>query len=321
MAVSLIELFRTLTSFSPPRIELRGAPWEQFSEWAVGQGLAPLAAYNLEYRLGAAGVPDWVRDRLLSLYQGSANDNVMKLVNLKRAIDELEGRKIVLVGAASFAESLYPHVAFRPVIDVRLAVPPGDVEPLATWLRRAEFKPLEVKDPAGATRVLSDTRTSIFVHGALLPEADEHRGLLERSLPVRAFGPSARRLDLEDALLVQVALMARAGFEVPMLEFLDLRELVLGSPAMGGPYARAFDLGAVAERAKRWKLERALYCALSIVERLWPETSLAVQKLRPEPGFVTREALERLVIRPLAEVGRMEGFRGEESLRSLLAGD
>lgn len=321
MAVSMIELFRTLTSFSPPRVDLRGAPWEAFCQWAEGQGLAPLAAYNLEYRLAASGAPEWVRHRLLTLYQGSANDNVMKLVNLKRSIDELEGRKIVLVGAPSFAESLYPHVAFRPVIDVRLAVPPQDVEPLATWLRRAEFKPTDEKDPGGATKVLTDTRTTVLIHGALLADPREHLGLLERSLPVRAFGPSARRLDLEDAILVQVALMARAGFEVPMLEFLDLRELLLGAPSMGGVYARPLDATALADRAARWKLERALYCASSIVERLWPETSLAVQKVRPEPGFVTREALERLVIRPLAEVGRLEGFRGEEALRSLLAGD
>jgi hypothetical protein len=52
-------------------------------------------------RLGAAQIPEWVRHRLLSLYQGSANDNVMKLVNLKRAIDDLEGRRIVLVGGAA----------------------------------------------------------------------------------------------------------------------------------------------------------------------------------------------------------------------------
>jgi Uncharacterised nucleotidyltransferase len=176
MAVSMLELFRTLTSFSPARADLRAAPWEPFCEWAIGQGLAPLAAYNLEYRLGAAGSPDWVRDRLLSLYQGSANDNVMKLVNLKRSIDDLEGRKIVLLGAASFAESLYPHVAFRPVNEVRLAVPPGDVEPLTAWLRRSEFKPVEDRDAGGATRVLSDTRTIILIHGALVPETAEHDG-------------------------------------------------------------------------------------------------------------------------------------------------
>ena len=40
MAVSMLQLFRTLTSFSPPRTELKDAPWETFVPWAIGQGLA-----------------------------------------------------------------------------------------------------------------------------------------------------------------------------------------------------------------------------------------------------------------------------------------
>lgn len=322
MAVSMLELFRTLTSFSPPRTNLADAPWEPFLPWAIGQGLASLAAYNLEYRLGSAGSPDWVRHRLLSLYQGMANDNVMKLVNLKRAIDDLEGRKIVLVGAASFAESLYPHVAFRPVIDVRLLVPSADVDPLATWLRRSEFKVEPgLTDRAGAAKVLTDTRTQIFLHGGLFPEAGQNEAVLSRTTPMKAFGPSARRLCLEDALLVQVLLMARQGFEVPMLEFIDLRELCQSAPAMGGDYSRPIDVQAVRSRAASWKLNRALWSALEVVKKLWPETQAFVEKLQPELSFPVRELLTRVVVNPLAEVGRAEGIKGEEALRSLLAGD
>ena len=131
MAPSLLDTFRVLASFSPGRTSLRGAPWEEYVDWAIGQGLAPLAAYNLEYRLGGGNAPEWVRDRLLSIYQGSVNDNVMKLVNFKRAVDELEGRRIVLLGGASYAESLYPHVAFRPVLDLDLLLPASDLDGLA----------------------------------------------------------------------------------------------------------------------------------------------------------------------------------------------
>lgn len=322
MAVSLLELFRTLTSFSPTRADLRDAPWEPFCDWAIGQGLAPLAAYNLEYRLGPVGAPEWVRHRLLSLYQGSANDNVMKLVNLKRSIDALEGRKIVLVGGASFAESLYPHVAFRPVIDVRLAVSTAELEPLTAWLRRAEFKVLpDAVDPAGASKVLSDTRTTLYLHGALGPDATEHAAVLSRAVPFRAFGPSAYRLELEDAFLVQLAMVARSGFDVSMLELLDLRELLLAAPSTGGVYSRPMDRARVASQTKAWKLERALWSALGIVERLWPETSQAAESLRPSVSFPVREILERVVVAPLADVGRRTGFKGEEALRSLLAGD
>src|SRR5262245_3338566 len=115
--LTLLDLFRALASFTPKRPSLSRAPWGEYVEWAVGQGLAPLAAYNLEYRFAGSGAPEWARDRLLGIYQGLLNDNVMKLVNFKRSVDALEGRRVVMLGAASFAEHLYPHVAFRPVAE------------------------------------------------------------------------------------------------------------------------------------------------------------------------------------------------------------
>lgn len=320
MATSMLELFRVLSSFSPKRVDLKAAPWQPFVEWAIGQGLAPLAAYNLEYRLGVCGAPQWAKDRLLSIYQGSANDNVMKLVNFKRAVDELQGRRIVLLGAASFAESLYPHIAWRPVIDLRVFVPRKDVDPMVAWLRRAEFVPDSKAEAPTGDRVLSDTRTTLIVHGSLLKDPAHDEALLERSTPMKVYGPSMRRLDLEDALLVQVALMARAGFDVPVLEFIDLRELVLGAPSTGGEYSREPKADVVLERAKLFGLERALFACLGVVEKWFPETEAAVARLRPSLAFPIRELLERGLVNPLSEVGRMEGFRGEDTLRQLLAG-
>lgn len=320
MATSMLDLFRVLSAFSPARVELKDAPWEAYVDWAIGQGLAPLAAYNLEYRLGLCGAPQWAKDRLLSIYQGTANDNVMKLVNFKRSVDDLEGRRIALLGAASFAESLYPHVAFRPVIDLRLMVPPKDVDPLVAWLRRAEFKPEPGAPAPSGERVLSDTRTTIFIHGAVLNDPAHDAELLGRALKLKVYGPSMLRLDLEDALLVQVHLMARAGFDVPMLEFIDLRELVQGAPAMGGDYSREPKAEVVLERAARYGVERSLWASLGVVARLFPETEQAVARLRPPLSFPVRELLERLVVAPLAQVGRTTGFRGEDSLRQLLAG-
>src|SRR4051812_43134010 len=93
MPTSLQEAFRVLASFEPARVSLREASWEEYVPWAIAQGLAPLAAYNLEYRLAGAGAPQWTRDQLLSIYQGSVNDNVMKLVHFKRTVDALQGRR------------------------------------------------------------------------------------------------------------------------------------------------------------------------------------------------------------------------------------
>lgn len=321
MSVSMLELFRALSSFEPPRLDLRDAPWERFADWSIAQGLAPLAAYNLEYKLATSRAPEWVRDRLLSIYQGTANDNVMKLVNFKRAIDELEGRRVALLGAATYAEALYPHVAFRPVIDLRLLVPKADLEPFANYLRKSQFRPDDASaDPLKADKVLSDTRTLVFLHGGVVGDVAEDDGLLTRAAPLKVYGPSVRRLELEDALLVHALLLARAGFEAPLIELVDLRELVLGAPSVGGPYSRAPDADTVLRRAAAWKAERGLYAALALVERLFPETAQAVARLKPSLSLPVRELLERLVVAPKADLDRTHAFRGEEALRALLAG-
>lgn len=316
MPASLLQVFQTLASFDPQKGSLADAPWEDYADWAIGQGLAPLAAYNLEYRLGAkTGAPEWVRDRLLAIYQGSVNDNVMKLVNFKRAVDELEGRRVIMLGGGSFAESLYPHVAFRPVIDIRLLVPRADLDPFVGYLRRAEFKPAE--PTPSPVRELSDGRTTIFVHGELL---EDDAPLFTRATPMKVYGPSLFRLDLEDAILTHVLLMSRAGFDVPLIEFVDLRELIQGAPSMGGVYSRPVIADALRARAAQWKMERALWAALRIVEKLFPETAKAAQALQPSLMMPTRELLERLVVGPVSTVGRTQQFRGEDALRTLLAG-
>jgi putative nucleotidyltransferase-like protein len=319
MAPSLLDTFRVLASFSPSRTSLRGAPWEEYVDWAIAQGLAPLAAYNLEYRLGGGGAPEWARDRLLSIYQGSLNDNVMKLVNFKRAVDELEGRRIVLLGAASYAESLYPHVAFRPVLDLDLLLPASDLDGFAGFLGQSEFKPV-ASHPR--LRVLSDGRTQITLHGSLLGPGfeGEDRALLDRALPVRAFGPSFFRLTAEDALLGSILDQAHAGYSVPTITFVDLRELLLGAPSMQGAYSRALDLAVLRSRAERWRIQRAVHASTRIVAALFPETVSVVESLTQDLRPTSRALLDGLVVRPLAELGRMRETRGAERLRRLLTG-
>jgi hypothetical protein len=315
MATPLVETFRALASFDPPRVNLKDAPWEEYVDWAISQGLAPLAAYNLEYRMAGAGAPEWARDRLLSVHQASLNDNVMKLVNFKRAIDDLEGRKILLLGAAAFSEVLYPHVAFRPVGEIRLLVPPADVDGLTGFLRHADFKPVESKP---GLKVLSDTRTELQLYGEIL--GSEDASVVSRSGAAKAFGPSARRPDLEDALLVHAVLAARAGFDVPALEWIDLRELALGAPAMGGAWSHPVDAAELKRRVHAARAERAVYCALSVVAKLFPEAQDSVAKLLPDVSFPVRAVLDRAVVGPASELGRGRSFKGEDALRALLSG-
>jgi hypothetical protein len=259
---------------------------------------------------------------LLSIYQGSLNDNVMKLVNFKRSVDDLEGRKLLLLGGAAFADTLYPHVAFRPVLDIQMLLRRMDVDAFAGYLTQHEFRP-EPDEPAhGAMKVVSDGRTPIFLYADVLgPERrDEVQGIFERARPMRMYGSSVFRPDLEDMVLLVVLQHAREGYQVPWLSYVDLRELVMGAKSMGGLYSRSMEVALLLERAKAWRLERALYTSLSLVARLFPETAEAVKPALPPLRLATRELLDRLVVTPASEPGRMSQVRGSDRLRRLLTG-
>ena len=322
MAPSLLDTFRVLSSFEPPKGSLKGAPWEEYVDWAIGQGLAPLAAYNLEYRLAGADSPEWVRDRLLSIYSGSVNDNVMKLVHFKQIIDELEGRKLLVIGAAAFAEAVYPHVGFRPVLDIQMLVRRVDVEGFSGFLSQHQFKPIHDDSGSGAAKVVSDGRTAVFLFADVLgPERrEELQGLFDRAMPWKVYGPSIFRPELEDAVLLLVLEHARQGYQVPWLSFVDLRELVTGATSMGSVYSRPMNAAVLKERAKAWRLERALYTSLSIIERLFPETAGVVESARPPLRRATRELLNRLVVEPVSVPGGRGVLRGADRLRRLLTG-
>jgi hypothetical protein len=330
MTAPLLDLVRTLSSFAPAQVDLRRAPWEDFVDWSIANGLAPLAAYNLEYRLTSAGAPEWARDRLLSVYQGSVNDNVMKLVSFKRAVDDLEGRRLLLLGGASFAEVLYPHVAFRPLSEVRLQLPAADLEPFTGYLRQHRFKPLEgdlteaeaEMGAAGVVRALTDDHVILLLATSLLDSrrGAEEQALWDRALPVKVYGKSVFRPQLEDAILLCCLEHARAGYQVPLISFVDLRELLLGAPHLSSAYSHPPDLAQLKARASRWRIDRALYASLSIVARLYPETAERVGQALPELRGATRALLDRVVVEPLASLQGMRRVRGMERLRRLLSG-
>jgi len=322
MVTSLIDTFRTLASFSPPKRSLKDAPWEDYVDWAIAQGLGPLAAYNLEYRLGGADAPAWARDRLLSVYQGSVNDNVLKLVNFKRAVDDFEGKRALVLGGAAFAEALYPHVAFRPVIDLELLLRPEDVGPLSTHLSAVRFLPQKGELPPGAIRDLFDGNTHLYLYAELLGgrSREEESALFDRALPMRVYGPSFFRLELEDAILVTCLSHAREGYRIPLLSLVDLRELLRGAPDVSGPYSRPVDFALLRQRAKAWRIDRALYASTAIVARLFPDAQAAAEQAQPTLRPATKRLLDRWVVEPLSTVGRVTSVRGSDRLRRLLAG-
>ena len=316
--VSSDALLLHLTAFAPKPIAASAEAWQALTQLAPMHQLAPLVAYNLEYRLAGSGAPQVVRDVLLSHYQGALADNVFKFVNLKKALAECPDRQVLLLDAAAFADALYPHIAFRPTAELRLLVHPDDLTEVQRGFAEAGYAPSRERDGLGGDAVSTDDRTRIVLHTKLFGAADD--GLWSRALPSRAFGQNAHRPSLEDALLCAVLLQARAGFDTPLIHTLDLRELVRGAPDLGGPYSHPPDGQLVLARAKVLRLERALWTAMELVAQVFPEVAAQARALQPPIRAASQALLRRVLVGPLLDLERTRAPRGLERIRKLLSG-
>ncbi len=303
-AVALLDALRALTSFEPPDA-LPPCDLAELADVLDAHGLAALASYQLESRRIGASVPGWFRERLLPLYQGAVNDNVFKLVTLKGALREVDVPVIVLDGAG-YIDWLYPHLAFRPVGELRLAVRGADGGRFADAVKEAGFEPVGTGE-GGHTAVFGDGRIELQLQEGLVQGQLDDHGLFERRLPLPAVGPTAARPAAEDALLVAVDALARNGLLGPLLLYVDLREL-LRQPALGDPAIVA----AIRARAEATRLSRALYGACRLVSAFYPEAAERAGALTPGLGRVERAAVDGLVDRA-RDPARLRLPRGAEA--------
>ena len=308
--------------FDPPRGIEAPDNWEAAVRFLVHHGLAGIAAYNLEYRLHGSATPQRVKDLLLGFHQGIANDNVYKLVTLQKALAEVAAPVVLLDGAA-FADTLYPHIGFRAVPELRLLVREEDRADVERALSAREFVPApaapEEPDPDGPAAVRWNTRFYLKLYTRLLPGGGE-AGLFDRAIRAKAYGPGARRLAGEDALLVQAVSLARRGFAVPLVQLVDLRELVRADTGFRAGPGAPLDPAVVRERAREVGAERALYAGLELVRWYFPEVAERVAPFVPELGAAQRALLEAAVIGPAKDPDRERQLRGLEKLVRLLVG-
>lgn len=302
-AVALLDALRALTSFAPPTT-LPEADFALLGDVLEAHGLAPLASYQLETTRVGAGVPLAFRERLLTSYQGVVNDNVLKLVTLRGVLRTAPDVPVVLLDAAAYVDWLYPHMAFRPVGDLRVAIRPAD---RARLLEAAGGLSVEQTEHDGRTVVLTDGRITITVQDALWAGGPAEGPLFERGRPYRAFGPQATRPSPEEALLGTVAGQAGMGLLAPLVTFVDLRELL----------GLELDADHVLGRAEALGLSRALYGAGALVSHFFPEVADAAARLRPALGRAERIAVDR-VVEAGKDPARLRHLRGTDTAARLV---
>ncbi|HYG67313.1 MAG TPA: nucleotidyltransferase family protein, partial [Anaeromyxobacteraceae bacterium] len=290
----LLDALRALTRFTPPKA-LPDCDPVLLADVLDAHGLAPMASYLLETTRLGADAPAGLRERLLAGYQGIANDNVLKFVTLRGLLKEAGDVPVVLVDALAYVDWIYPHLAFRPAGDLRLALRGEDGERFAKAI--AGGMSLLRTEHGGRVAVFGDGRLEVTVQEGLWPGGPEDAPLYARKTPVRAFGPGAHRPSREDAVLLTVGDQALEGLHAPLITYVDLRELLSGP--LDAEYLR--------RRAAETGLARALYGASVLVAWYWPEVADAAAAVRPALGAVERAAVEQVV----------EGARDPAKLRRL----
>ena len=304
----LLDAIRALSEFHPPG-KLPAADLAELADVLEAHGLAPLASYHLEYRSIGAGLPAQFREKLLSLYQGVVNDNVFKVMTLRAALKE-SPVPVVLLGGLAAVDWLYPHLAFRPLGDLRLAVRGSDGARFAEVAREAGF-PAKGVEAGGAVAHFSDERVSFAIQEGTYQGMGDDPGLFERASRVPAFGPEVRRPAPEDALLATVAEQAETGLYAPLIGFVDLRELVRLAPPL--------DAAAVRERAQALGLSRALYGSMELLARFFPSVEDIARSLRPELSKAERAAVDAIV-ESGSDPAKLAHLRGAEAAaRAFLA--
>jgi len=306
--VPLLDALRLLTDFEA-RGPLPDCDLDQLFSVLDAHGLAPLASWQLESRRLGLGVPMAFRERLLPIYQGVVNDNVFRMMTLKGVLRGVEVPVVVLDGAA-YVDWLYPHLAWRPVGELRLLVRGDDGPAFAAGVEPAGFRPIS-QGAGGHTAVFSDGRLELRLQEGLVAGRGEVHGLWERRQAYPVAGPTAARPAAEDALLLSVADAAALGLQAPLLLYLDLRELVLRVE----PEAA----GALQARAAAAGLTRALHGALALTAWYFPAVAGRAAALSPALSSLEATAVAA-VVEAARDPARLRRVRGtEEAARLLLS--
>ena len=302
--MALLDAVRAVTSFDPPSA-LPECDLEQLVHVLTAHGLAPLASYQVEHTRLGAGLPATFREALLGQYQGVVNDNVLKLVGLRGSLRAAPEVPVLVLEAAAYVDWLYPHMAFRPVGDLRIALRSPDAERFAAGVK--DQLQLARTEQGGRLAVFTDGRITVTAQEGLWPGGPPDEGLFARAVPHRAFGPSVCRPSPEDAVLCAVGDQATQGLLTPLITWVDLREL-LRLPLDG-------DL--VRTRAAAAGLSRALYGVSRLVAHFFPDVAPAAERLRPALGAAERAAVDR-VVEAAQDPARLRHVRGAEELARLV---
>lgn len=216
--------------------------------------------------------------------------------------DALDGEPVMLIKGADYAQRLYPSPVLRPMQDIDILVPAARVDAVCDRLLAAGLTRQPAfgasRDPAHHERVFFHGRMLVEVHQSFI-QRPRHRvdyeGLWQRGMPLEVDGRRVRRLDDVDAVVYHALSMAIDQFNARLIRYVDLWLLLARRPGLAV---------AAAERARDWHTARALYGALSLGCRMFPEFATPDVRAAMEAALPpsTRRFVERWVLPGAAEM-------------------
>jgi hypothetical protein len=197
---------------------------------------------------------------------------------MRRVGELLAGEEFILLKGCDYLFRLYDAPHLRQMADIDLLVPESRMEAVHERFRAAE---MPQQFPSGGVDRLPSHHETVFKLGDVTVEL--HRSFIQRarnridydaiwSRRVRANipGVDAFRLSDTDALLYHALGLAIKEFDVPLVRYFDL--YLMFEQFTG-------DLDDLAQRAREWHIERALYASLRQLAVVFPELTSRIAPL------------------------------------------
>lgn len=291
-----------------------GLDWEHLWDEALSHDVLPLVGATL-CRLDGAAVPaGWAARAERQLY-GTLLRNTALADDLRAASEALReaGIESLAVKGVVLAEAVYGNLALRPAADIDVLVRRADLQGARAVLHSLGFwhrsEPLGDEWAHGHHdepyfRRTAHREVCLELHWALWP-SDRFRsdaGVWERARPVELGGSTLRTLSREDTLLHLAIHRTRSPLRLRSL--CDVAELLRRDGV-------ELDWDAVHERATAIGARTAVYCVLTLSERLLGAPVPPAVTARVGVGSLKRRILEPACgaaalfrPRPSREIGR-----------------
>ena len=273
------------------------------------EALSPLLYRVLQ---GRDIAPPEIEEQLRQAYYGVAGHNSLMLHELTDVLEGLsaEGVPALLVKGAALADTVYGDIGVRPMTDVDIMVPQGDVllaqsvlvglgytsmaaEPWPGYSWRYQHG-VQFQRPSGQALpfwIGLHSRPFDIPYYERIPVAD----WFSRALPAPSTWSHALIPSPEDHLVYLCGHLAlHHQFAPGVLRLIDLTLVMQRS-------GRALDWQAIASRATDWHLALPVQRSLAWLEELWPatlpsEAGPALDVLQPQPS--ERRVYHWVVVRP-----------------------